>query len=198
MTQPEDRLALRSESTDPRAIRTRKALVDATIEHLREHPAAEMSVSQIVKDAGVSRQVFYQHFPDLDALIYTTGRQVLGNAYMGFADNFETAADFGGAVEQLTENLAGDYSVIINLMDSPVHAQLDAYVYEIMMPDLRDEIHVFLEERGSEHSEETVELLARFFIAGGQELLEDGVRAGLRTSELAARVAKIAEVLSIR
>lgn len=198
MTQPDERLALRSESTDPRAIRTRKALVDATIAHLRERPAVEMSVSQVAKDAGVSRQVFYQHFPDLDSLIYTAGQQILGGAYESFASNFESAADFAHAVEKLSLNLADDYAVLIHLMDSPVHSQLDAYVYDIMLPTLHDEIQTFLEERGIEHSEETISVLARFFVAGAQELLEDGARQGMKAEELAGRVAKVVEVLQIR
>ncbi|MGV0433806.1 TetR/AcrR family transcriptional regulator [Corynebacterium ureicelerivorans] len=49
----------RSDSTDPRAIRTRNALVQATIGLLKTHTVAELNVSQIVKEAGVSRQVFY-------------------------------------------------------------------------------------------------------------------------------------------
>lgn len=198
MTHPEDKLAPRSVSTDPRAVRTRTLLVQAALDHLGEHRADEMSVSSIVKAAGVSRQVFYQHFADLDALIYTAGQQVLGEAYQRFADRFDTAEDFGEAVGMLVGSLQDKYEVILNLIDSPVHAQLDAYVYDIMMPTLRDELMKFISKRGLEHSEESVELLARFFISGAQELLEDGLRKGLRTEELAARVQEVADILSIQ
>lgn len=198
MTRPDERLALRSESQDPRAVRTRTLLVEAAKDHLRQAPAAEMSVSSIVKAAGVSRQVFYQHFADLDALVYTTGQQVLGGAYEKFAARFDTAEDFGEAVSVLAQNLSGQYEILIHLIDSPVHAQLDAYVYEIMTPTLRDALKGFIEQRGQEHSEETIELLAHFFIAGAQELLEDGVRKGLKEEDLAARVQKVAEILSIQ
>ncbi len=195
MTSPDEKLALRSESTDPRAIRTRNALVTAAIEFLRKYPANKMSVSQIVKDAGVSRQVFYQHFPDLNALIYTAGTVVLGGAYERFGANFHKADDFEEAIKMLTTNLSPDYSVIMNLVDSPVHAQLDNFIFEIMLPTLRDELQLYMEGLGYEHSEESLELLARFFIAGGQQILENGVRAGAREEELARDISKIAEIL---
>ena len=65
----------RSESTDPRALRTRKALVDAALRLLNEHEVADLNVSQIVKEAGVSRPVFYQHFADRDALLSALARR---------------------------------------------------------------------------------------------------------------------------
>lgn len=195
MNSPDEHLALRSESTDPRAIRTRNALVGAAIEFLRKYPASKMSVSQVVKDAGVSRQVFYQHFADLNALIYTAGTVVLGGPYERFAENFQKAEDFEAAVKMLTSNLSPDYSVIMNLVDSPVHAQLDNYVFEIMLPTLHTEVASYMERLGYEHSEETVELLARFLIAGGQQVLENGVREGAREEELAREVSKVGEIL---
>ena len=40
----------RSDSTDPRALRTRKALVDAVLRLLNDYEVADLNVSQIVKE----------------------------------------------------------------------------------------------------------------------------------------------------
>ena len=71
----------RSDSQDPRALRTRKALIDATMRLLNDYEVADLNVSQIVKEAGVSRQVFYQHFEDRDALVLATAAQWVLAAY---------------------------------------------------------------------------------------------------------------------
>ena len=57
-------MARREASRDPRAVRTHQALVNATVELLADRPARELSVTAIVQQAGVSRQVFYEHFAD--------------------------------------------------------------------------------------------------------------------------------------
>ena len=49
----------RSDSTDPRALRTRKALVDAVLRLLNDHDVADLNVSQIVKEAGVSLSLIH-------------------------------------------------------------------------------------------------------------------------------------------
>ena len=51
-------MARRESSSDPRAVRTREALISATIALLVDHKVEDLSVSGIVKAAQVSRQVF--------------------------------------------------------------------------------------------------------------------------------------------
>jgi AcrR family transcriptional regulator len=55
---------------DPRAVKTRRAIFDA-VERLAsstEGSDADLSVSNVVRLAGVSRSSFYAHFPDLRAV----------------------------------------------------------------------------------------------------------------------------------
>ena len=114
----------RSDSTDPRAIRTRNALVQATIGLLKTHTVAELNVSQIVKEAGVSRQVFYQHFTDRDGLVLATAQDMIKEAYEGFAARFSMDRDFQAAVTALMETLTDHYEAAVHIIDSPVHSQL--------------------------------------------------------------------------
>jgi len=54
-------------STDPRAERTRRAIVEA-VGQLTSLGQAPISVSDVVRQAGISRSSFYVHFSNLDEL----------------------------------------------------------------------------------------------------------------------------------
>src|SRR6185436_8397245 len=50
---------------------TRQRIVDATIELHQTIGAAQTTVSEIAKRAGVGRVTVYRHFPDEETLFYT-------------------------------------------------------------------------------------------------------------------------------
>ncbi|MGO2750856.1 MAG: TetR/AcrR family transcriptional regulator [Pseudoclavibacter sp.] len=54
----------RISSTDPRAVRARGAIMEATLRLLETNAAGDISVGDIASRAGVSRQAFYSHFTD--------------------------------------------------------------------------------------------------------------------------------------
>lgn len=60
------RAPARTGSADPRAARVRDRLRRAAFELIEERRVERISVSDITQRAGVSRQVFYQHFRDRD------------------------------------------------------------------------------------------------------------------------------------
>ena len=62
-------MAARTHSVDPRAERVRAKLRDAAFAMAHERPVDQLTVSDIVDRAAVSRQVFYQHFRDRDDAI---------------------------------------------------------------------------------------------------------------------------------
>jgi AcrR family transcriptional regulator len=62
-------MAARTNSVDPRAERVRARLRDAAFALAHEGPVDRLTVGDIVARAGVSRQVFYQHFGDRDDAI---------------------------------------------------------------------------------------------------------------------------------
>jgi AcrR family transcriptional regulator len=64
-------MAARAHSVDPRAERVRARLREAAFALAHERPVDELTVGDIVARAGVSRQVFYQHFTDRDDAIAT-------------------------------------------------------------------------------------------------------------------------------
>lgn len=64
-------MAARAHSIDPRAERVRTRLREAAFALAHERPVDELTVGDIVGRAGVSRQVFYQHFTDRDDAVAT-------------------------------------------------------------------------------------------------------------------------------
>jgi AcrR family transcriptional regulator len=54
---------------DPRVRRTRQALVDATCTLIENQAGADVSIAEIARQAGVSRQALYQHYHDREALL---------------------------------------------------------------------------------------------------------------------------------
>lgn len=68
--------------TDPRAVRSRAALIDAMIAALDEGvPPSSISITDAVKRAGVSRPTFYQHFAGMPALVHAAALQRLQGAF---------------------------------------------------------------------------------------------------------------------
>ncbi|KUI20944.1 TetR family transcriptional regulator [Mycobacterium lehmannii] len=64
-------MAARAHSVDPRAERVRARLRQAAFALAHERPVDGLTVGDIVARAGVSRQVFYQHFTDRDDAVAT-------------------------------------------------------------------------------------------------------------------------------
>jgi AcrR family transcriptional regulator len=107
-------MAARAHSADPRAERVRTRLRDAAFALVHERPVDEMTVGDIVTRAGVSRQVFYQHFRDRD--------DAVANAFsVAFA---AATADIGGdaraRVLRLFDFAAGHRSMYRNIVPSAV------------------------------------------------------------------------------
>lgn len=67
---------------DPRAVRSRAALVDAMIGALDEGVVpSTISITDIVKRASVSRPTFYQHFGSMPALVHAAALLRLNSAF---------------------------------------------------------------------------------------------------------------------
>jgi len=58
-------------ATDPRSQRSRDALIGATLALLQEREGTEITASDVVRAAQVSRPTLYQHFGDLPTLLAT-------------------------------------------------------------------------------------------------------------------------------
>ena len=184
----------RSDSTDPRALRTRKALVDAVLRLLNDYEVADLNVSQIVKEAGVSRQVFYQHFADRDALIVAAAADWVMDAYERFADRFSIDQNFEASVVELASVAAGKGVAAGRLIDSPVHTVLDNEVQRVMQDTMREQLLPRAQEWEAA-DDQLIADMSRVYVAGIQRLIEQCVREGCTAEEIGRRAEAVRRVL---
>lgn len=62
---------------DPRAERTRRALRQALVALAADGGLAALNVSAVTRHAGITRQTFYDHYRDLDGLVFDALREEL-------------------------------------------------------------------------------------------------------------------------
>ena len=184
----------RSDSTDPRALRTRNALVQAVLRLLNDYEVADLNVSQIVKEAGVSRQVFYQHFADRDALILAAAADWVLDAYERFAERFKIDQNFEASVVELASVVDGKNEAAVRLIDSPVHTVLDNEVQRVMQDTMREQLLPRAKEWGDADAELVADM-SRVYVAGIQRLIEQCVREGCTAEEIGRRAEAVRRVL---
>lgn len=108
---------------DPRAVRSRQMLQDALIDLIEEKGFDAISVSDIVKKAGLSRAVFYLHYGDKNDLLETAIGSVLEDLRASLpGPNFEDRA----APDQRAPR------PFISLFE---HVKSDARFYRIMLSE---------------------------------------------------------------
>jgi AcrR family transcriptional regulator len=95
---------LRVDSDDTRVLKTRRKLVDAYRRLVDADPGAAISVTAIVREAGVTRSTFYTHFSDASelAVIALTEFQ---DAVISFA---RTAIQAGGSKTEVNSRVILD------------------------------------------------------------------------------------------
>ncbi|PBC76497.1 TetR family transcriptional regulator [Streptomyces sp. TLI_235] len=122
---------------DPRAERTRAALRGALLAECGERPLSELSVSAVVRRAGLGRATFYLHYEDLRALAVDACGEVVERAV-------DALHDWRGPVDPMAPPAA----LIAFLADAAGHAAL----YRALLDPggggpLGDLMHLRLRER---------------------------------------------------
>ena len=161
---------------------------------LNDYEVADLNVSQIVKEAGVSRQVFYQHFADRDALILAAAADWVLDAYERFAERFEIDNNFEASVVELASVVDGKREAAVRLIDSPVHTVLDNEVQRVMQDTMREQLLPRAKEWGDADAELVADM-SRVYVAGIQRLIEQCVREGCTAEEIGRRAEAVGRVL---
>ncbi len=119
---------------DPRVRRTRQALVDATCTLIENQAGADVSIAEIARQAGVSRQALYQHYHDrealladaavrrMDAALNESGRQTAGERAHALLCHLRACESFyrpvleasaAGFYQHLEDYMAGNFAEIL-------------------------------------------------------------------------------------
>ena len=145
---------------DPRVKRTRQALIDATWTLIENRAGADVSIAEIARQAGVSRQALYQHYHDREALLADAAVRRLDTALN----------ESGRTIEQRAEAFLGHlrasecfYRCVLRASAAGFYQHLEDYMARHFAETLRSarpDALVRPEDAGG------IETLARF-IAGG-------------------------------
>ncbi|OBK78693.1 TetR/AcrR family transcriptional regulator [Mycobacterium sp. 1274761.0] len=168
----------RSNSVDPRAERVRAKLRDAALALVRERPVDQLTVGDIVKRAGVSRQVFYRHFIDRDDAIAYAFTAAFASA------TADIAGDARARIVALFDFAADQRSMYRNVVPSAVTLRVVAAFRAELAPAC-DQIAAAADVAGP-----TTESVSRFLVGGLVEVLrswmEDPTATNLRGRVTAA------------
>lgn len=157
-------MAARANSVDPRAERVRARLRDAAFALAHEQPVDRLTVGDIVARAGVSRQVFYQHFRDRDDAVAFAFSAAFASA------TADLAGEPGARILALFDFAAHHRAMYRNIVPSAVtqrvvaafRAELAPACEEIMTAGMPAVITV---------ASLTPEAVTRFLVGGFMEVL---------------------------
>lgn len=85
---------------NPMVTRSRAALIGAATRLLEGREAADISVTDVVTEAGMSRPTFYQHFADLGALFAAAGLARLEEVFARSEASRPAPADSAGVLAE--------------------------------------------------------------------------------------------------
>jgi AcrR family transcriptional regulator len=157
-------MAARTNSADPRAERVRTRLRDAAFSLAGERPVDQLTVSDIVARAEVSRQVFYQHFRDRDDAVATAFTVAFASA----------TADIGGdpsaRILRLFDFAAEHHAMYRNIVPSAVTQRVVAAYRAELTPPCQE-----IAAQGmpvvTAFASLTAESVTRFLVGGFMEVL---------------------------
>jgi len=75
--------------------RSRRRIIEAATELVRERSYAELNVGEIMSRAGLGRTIFYRHFDDLGDLLMRAGREAIQQLFEAQMKLPETRVDHG-------------------------------------------------------------------------------------------------------
>ncbi len=167
---------------DPRAAKSRAALITAMIEHL-DSTLTPPTVSEVVARAGASRPTFYQHFGDVPTLMHEAAMSRLDTAFAALpSEPVPAGGDWGEFAHvhftQLFEHLIEHRDFYLAIVRGPSGlAALDrliAFLAERMntISPLRHSIRALA-------GDEQAPRLAQFLAAGLTSLAIDDLRANV-------------------
>ncbi len=176
-------MAARTHSADPRAERVRTLLRDAAFALAHERPVDDITVGDLVARAGVSRQVFYQHFADRDDAISTA----VAVAFAAAAAQLE--GDARSRIIGLFAFAADHRAMYRNVVPSAVTQRVVAAFRAEMLPSCEEIAAQGMQIVGP-IADIAPDAVSRFLVGGFQEVLrswmEDPDATDLRSRVTAA------------
>lgn len=178
-------MAARTHSSDPRAERVRTMLREAAFDLAHERAVDRITVADLVARAGVSRQVFYQHFTDRDDAVASAFSVAFGAATADIDPDAEPRTRIMRVFDLAAEHRAMYHNVVPSAVTQRVVSAFRAALLPACDELARRGMPVVGAIAGL-----TTDAVSRFLVGGFQEVLrswmEDADATDLRGRVTAA------------
>lgn len=146
---------------DPRAARTRQGIL-AAVARLHSSDAADISVSDIVREAKISRSSFYAHFSSLDDLAVALLRQEFASVAAPRARNADPVSGLRESYTRLVQHFAQRESIYSYALGLP----LSRRAFDDVIAAYAEQVLASFDEPASE-ADAIRARLAATYVAGG-------------------------------
>ena len=108
-------------SDDPRTLQTRRRLVDATMQTIREQGVAKLSARTVAATGGVNQALVFYHFGSVDGLVAQACRIATSERVDRYRDDLGAVTTFGGLLDvagrvRADEREAGNVTVLAQVL----------------------------------------------------------------------------------
>lgn len=179
---------MRNAVTESIRQQTDEQIIDATLTLLQSQSYDQLAVTEITREAGVSRMAFYRHFGTKEAVIEAIVKQL--------TDEFKTeVSDLKLTSEQIAESFFG----FVKGNGMIIAVLLNAGLREQFYPPLRDilqELYVelFSQEQDEMNGLQSIDYVADFTASGMLALAIRWIATGMHES--VEEMAKIADQMT--
>lgn len=168
---------------------TKRAIREAFIALLNERPLDKISVVDIAERCGINRNTFYYYYSDIYALL----SEVLQLEMEKLAARSVSATSWQNACLDSLAFVRENRRAIYHLYNSNDRDLLERYIYDAAYPTMRAGICLMAE--GLDVPESDIDLLAKFYTAALQGLVERWLRCGMKT-DVEQEIARIDRFIS--
>lgn len=115
---------------DPRSQRTRKALMNAAFSLASTQPVADISVTQIAQEAGVSRPAVYQQFGDVPSVVDAAAGRYIANIFAAIDQKVPVGDDeayLAGMMELFIQGVYEQRDFCRNALNGPSGGRIAAH-----------------------------------------------------------------------
>ena len=125
---------------DPRAEYTKMIIQDAFLDLLREKPFTQITVTELVKKAGINRTTFYKHYLDVPDLLKKTEDDLLSGLKTLVSERWASSADPEDVTTEVLRLIRNDserYACLGSRNgDAALNSKLFRMIYEMFYPVL--------------------------------------------------------------
>ncbi len=179
----------RSNNTDKRVKRTKKALRDALFNLLEDKTINQITVTELTTLADVNRATFYFYYKDLNDML----QQIQEEAFTFFSEELSKSTEDITTVEGLTEYIekylicCKEHETICRfIINNEANIQLNKRIQEFMINNIPDTKEIFSEDDPTRYS-------TNFGVFAVTGILVDWMNEGMKcpAHELAEYLAKL-------